>query len=160
MERPEAGEPGVTGDALEHERLRTYVDWAEVDAPVWYWPALAVVITAWIGGYGLGRVVGALGALLVVGFTIVGLRTMANRGQVSTPRFRGMPSSLKRAHLPAVFGAAWLVGTLLFVAVADSAPYLVLGASSGVVMALGGAWSSRRYRIAARRLADEAGIGR
>lgn len=159
-DRPDAAEPAITPDDLERERLRTYLDWAEVRAPVWYWPAYALAITAWIVGYGLGTLWGLAGALMVVAVAVVGIREMASRGQVAMPRFRGMPARLKRAWVPAGVAALWLVGVLLFTLTVEAPPRTLLGVLTGLIMGLAGAWTSRRYRIEARRLADETGIAR
>ena len=158
--RPDAAELAVTPDELERERLRTYLDWAEVRAPFWYWPAYALAITAWIAGYGVDTLWGLAGALLVVVVAVGGIRVMASRGQVAMPRFRGMPAPLKRAWIPSVAAALWLGGVLLFTFAAEAPPHTLLGVLTGIIMALAGAWTSRRYRIEARRLADDAGMPR
>jgi hypothetical protein len=79
---------------------------------------------------------------------------------VSMPRFRGMPAPLKRAYLPVLAAASWLVGVLVVGTFADSQPSLPRGGLTGLLVALGSAWTSRRFRIEARRLADATGIGR
>lgn len=148
----------VTPEELDRERLRTYIDWAEVRAPAWYWPAYAAAIAIWLSGYELGMLWGSAGALFLLTVAAVGIRVMATRGQVSMPRFRGMPAALKRAYLPVVAATLWLVGVLMYGAFAEAPSFVLLGVVTGVAMALGGAWSSRLYRIEARRLAAEAGI--
>lgn len=150
----------MTPEELERDRLLTYIDWAEVRAPGWYWPAYGAAIAIWLSGYDFGMLWGTAGALLLITVAAVGIRVMATRGQVSMPRFRGMPGPLKRAYLPVVAATLWLVGVLMYGAFAEAPSFVLLGVVTGLVMALGGAWSSRLYRIEARRLAAEAGIHR
>ena len=149
----------VSPEELERERLRTYVEWGRAPAPAWYWPGLAVGISAWLVGIGYGAVWGAGGALLVLIVAFAGVQVHARQTGVSMPRFRCMPGPFRLAYLPALGAGAWLVVALAVVAVTDE-PQIVLGAATGPVVALGGAWSSQRCRRAADELATEAGLGR
>jgi hypothetical protein len=151
--------PSVSLEELERERLQTYLDWAQVRAPWWYWPAYALAIAAWFVGYGMGTGWGLAGAALVVLVALVGIRVIADRAQVSMPRFRGMPGPLKRSYLPVAVAAIGFVGAMLYVVVSASAPYLVLGVTAGAGMALAGAWTSHRYRAEAARLERGEGLG-
>ena len=148
----------VSPEELERERVRTYVEWGRARAPAWYWPGLAVGISAWLIGLGYGAVWGAGGALLVLIVAFTGVQVLSRQTGVSMPRFRGMPGPLRRGYLPALGAGVWLVAALVVVAVTDE-PQIVLGAATGPVVALGGAWSSRCYRRAADELAAEARIG-
>lgn len=150
----------VTPEDLEIERLRTYIDWAEVRAPAWYWPAYAVAVSVWLTAYSWGLLWGTLGALLVVALAAAGLRATAESSQVLMPRFRGMPSALKRAWLPLGVAAVGLVALLLYGAFTGWAPSRWFTLLVGPLMALCGAWTSQRYRVAARELANRAGIRR
>jgi len=155
----ELHQPEVSPEDLDRERLRTYLDWGKVRAPLWYWPGLAVAISTWLVGIGYGMFWGITGALLVVAVTVTGLNVMATRSQVSMPRFRGMPTPLRRAHLPVLLATVWLVVALAVIALSDG-PRVVLGAATGPLLAAAGAVTSGLYRRAADRLAATAGTGR
>jgi hypothetical protein len=144
-------EPRPSPEDLDRERLRTYLDWGEVRAPVWYWPALAAAISAWLVGIGYGVLWGVIGALVVLAVTVTGLQVVANRSQVSIPRFSGMPSLLRRAFLPVLLATVWFVSVLVVVALSDS-PRVLLGAVTGPLVAVAGAATSGLYRRAAGRL--------
>lgn len=152
-------QPDPSPEDLDRERLRTYLDWGEVRAPVWYWPGLAVAISAWLVGIGYGALWGVAGALLVVGVTVTGLNVVANRSQVSMPRFSGMPKPLRRAFLPVTLATVWLVGVLVVGALSEG-PRSILGAATGPLVAAAGAATSGLYRRAADQLAAAAGTGR
>lgn len=151
----------VTVDDLERERLRTYIDWAEVRAPRWYWPTYATVIAAWIAGYELGMLWGTAGAGVAVIVLLAMVRAVTRRSGVSTPRFRSMPARLQRAFHPfAVTFAVSVAGVMALTLSLDRPPFLLLGPVAGVAMSLAGAWASQRYREAATQLAEEAGMVR
>lgn len=152
-------ESTVSPDALERERLQTYLDWGGVRAPVWYWPGLAVAISLWLVGMGYGYQWSIPGAALVMLVSLIGIRVISERSQVSMPRFRGMPAPLLRAYIPGATAAVAMVGVLAFLALTDDANVLV-GAMTGPLVALGGAWTSGRYRQAADQLATSAGLDR
>ena len=153
-------EPPVSPEDLETERLRTYIDWADVRAPAWYWPAYAIAISVWLTAYSWGLLWGTLGAPLVVAMAGAGLSAMAKRSQVLMPRFRGMPAPLKRAYLPLAAAALGLAALLLYGAITDGALGRPITVLAGPVLALCGAWTSQRYRVAARELTVLAGIRR
>jgi hypothetical protein len=152
-------QPAVSPDDLERERLRTYLDWGEVRAPVWYWPGLAFGVSWWLVGMGHGPGWSLPGAVVVMAVSLAGLRIVSDRAQVSMPRFRGMPTPLLRAYLPGAVGATWMVGVLVFLAVSDQ-PHVWLGAITGPLVSLAGASTSVLYRRAADRLATAAGLSR
>lgn len=151
----------VTPEQLERERLVTYLDWAELKVPTWYWLTYGGGITLWIAAYDLGSGWGTAAALLFALVAVAMLRHVTRRSGVSTPRFRGMPAPLKRTFLPlavvlvlALTAVAWLATS------SDDPPFTALGLVIGPVAALAVLWHARACRRAAARIAREHGIQR
>lgn len=144
---------------LERERLVTYVMWGEVDAPRWYWPIYSLVVAGWIAAYAFGPLWGTVGAVLMVA-TMGGLvSSVTSRTGVTTPRFRSMPSVLRRTFLPILGVGVVGLGSVVAVFFASNRPLLlVLGPVVGVALGLAGWINARWYRRESRRLAAEHGI--
>lgn len=145
-----------TIEELDRERIQTYLDWGEVQLPRWWMPAYAVLVGGWIASYDLGPLWGTAGALilaLAMGFMI---RVATTQSQVTTPRFLGMPSSLRRTCIAPTVTATAAALAVAIASVAIEAPsYTLLGAVIGPALALSMGWQVRRYRTQARRIAAE-----
>lgn len=144
---------------LEREQLTTYLAWAEVEAPWWYWPVYAVAVAIGIGAYAFGPLWGAGGAVLLV--VIMGglVSAVTSRSGVSTPRFRAMPARLRRTFLPiAAVGVLGLAAAVTVFFLTDGRPLLVLGPFVGGALALAGWHNAWWYRRESRRMAAEHGI--
>lgn len=158
---PDSGGSAVTPEELDRERLVTYLDWAEVRAPVWYWPTFAAGAGTMIAGYGLGRLWMSIGAGLILLVSLWGSGIMASRGGVSMPRFRGMPPELKRSYIPLGMFAVVFVTALVTGAVMDPMPNAIpIGMGIGLLAGICGPWASWLYRASAADLAIRSGIER
>lgn len=153
--------PLVTADELDRERLRTYVDWAQVATPWWYWPLYAVVVAAWIAAYDLGGLQGAVGAVCAAAAFGAMIRVVVARSGVSTPRFRGMPGPLLRTFVPLLVVIVLALAAAAAIAIGlDDPSYAAFGVVVGLTLAGTGALSGRWYRRVAARLAREHGLDR
>lgn len=154
-------ERALTVADLDRERLVAYLDWAQAPTPSWWIPAYGLAVGAWIASQGLGSGWRAVGSVVLIGVMLMLLRVITASTGVSLPRFRGMPTPLKRTY-------AAPAGALIGVVVAwgvlalgpGKPPYLLLGTVAGLLFVASLLWQGHRCRVVARRLAAEAGLQR
>lgn len=166
MNRTQHGSSGLERNAdvtctdLEREQLISYLEWGETKIPGWWLVAYALAITLWFASHDLQRWMTITVTIAFVVAMAALTHYMTARTGVSMPRFRSMPSSLRRAYLPPIIASCVLMALAILLVASDSLPVSasVVGLAVGPMMALAAVWSTRRYRSAADRLARDAGI--
>jgi hypothetical protein len=150
--------PETALSQMERDRLAVYVAGDQLGTPWWYWPFIGLAVGVNIAGADLPKAAAiAISLTAAVAIGVVVGRIVARSGFM--PKLRGMPTPLRRPLI-----AYWIVCAVPIGAVAaahlveTTVPFAVLGAVSGLVIALAGWLTERRYIAIAKRLADEAGL--
>lgn len=156
---PQREQWGADLASLERERLLSYVEWAEVATPWWYWPVYGAALAAFVAAYSFGVIWGTIGAVAFAAAMGGLIGAVTSRSGVSTPRFRAMPGRLRVTFLPillALFAALGAIAAALMIVEDPSLVMLGLGIGAGA--ALAGWGHTVWYRHEARQLAREHGL--
>jgi hypothetical protein len=156
---PEREPWGADLASLERERLLSYVEWAEVATPWWYWPIYGTALAGFVAAYSFGMIWGTLGAVAFAAAMGALIGAVTSRSGVSTPRFRAMPGRLRVTFLPILLALLAALGAIASaLVVVEDPPFVLLGLAIGAGAALAGWGHTVWYRREARQLARDHGL--